>query len=289
LFSSIFKTQRSGEGLKAHGSIDMTPSFNFLNQSFDSFGDGQYFNVDSTLQADIFGLGETDSSGNEVTTQAVLRKNSSGGNFSTQFLAHSGSGALTIGYSPVNSFGNASSSGPRRSTMVVGGHDARSSSPTQVLGMYRSYSGGTVRPLDDSHMRMSVGSFGGQSMSGYNRSYGDRSTSPSNYYTGSTRSHESSERMPSFYILLRKFRAAFKDCTFLLPGVKSALLENAAPDRNDSEASDMNGEGHSVSAVLTVTHCYVVVSCADHYSYFLTLLGETNGWTPLSRRPSNVW
>lgn len=231
--------------------IDTAPSFNLFDRSFDSFGDANYFNVDSTLQADdSFGLGQTESVGNDVATPEVLRKNSS--TFSTQFLAHSGSGALTIGYSPVNSFGNASAAASRRGSnnmMVVGGHDARSSSPTQVLGMYRSYSGGTVRPLDDSHMRMSVGSFGGQSMSGYNRSYVDPAASPSSYYMGPIRSHESVDRLPPFYALLRKFRAAFRDCSFLLPGVKSALLEHAMSDRNDGDASDLHGEDPSVRAL----------------------------------------
>ena len=257
-----FAQPQRSDGSKAGGSmIDIAPSFNLFNQSFDSFGDANYFNVDSTLQADdSFGLGQTESVGNDVATQEVLRKNSS--TFSTQFLAHSGSGALTIGYSPVNSFGNASATAASRrgssstgNMMVVGGgHDARSSSPTQVLGMYRSYSGGTVRPLDDSHLRMSVGSFGGQSMSGYNRSsYADPSASPpSNYYMGPIRSHESVDRMPPFYMLLRKFRAAFKECTFLLPGVKSALLENAMSDRNDGDTSDMHGEDPSVRALLVV-------------------------------------
>lgn len=231
--------QRSGDGSRADGTIDIAPSFNLFNQSFDSFGDAHYFNVDSTLQADSFGLGRTQSVGNDATTQQVLRKNSSGGNFSTQLLAHTGSGALTIGYSPVNSFGNASAAAPRRGSnmYIVGGHDARSSSPTQVLGMYPSYSGGAGRPLDDSHMRMSVGSFGGHSMSDYNRGYGDPSASPSNYYMGPIRSLESTDRTPLFYMLLRKFRAAFKDCTFLLPGVKAALLENSVLDRNDGGAS----------------------------------------------------
>jgi hypothetical protein len=154
--------------------------------------------------------------------------------------------------------------------MVVGGHDVRSTSPTQVLGMYRSYS---ERPLDDSHMRMSVGSFGGQSMSGYNRSYGDPSASPSNYYNmGPVRSHESTDRMPPFYILLKKFREAFRDCTFLLPGVKSALLESSMSDRNDADASDLLGKESSVkgskwdpsvSAGLQVLHHCALDICAN--------------------------
>jgi hypothetical protein len=111
--------------------------------------------------------------------------------------------------------------------------------------VYRSYSGGTnTRPLDDSHLRMSVGSFGGQSMSaGYNRSsYGDPTASPNSYY-GTIRTIESSaERLPPFYVLLRKYRAAFRDCTFLLPGVKSA----SPSDRADRENGDLHGDDPSV-------------------------------------------
>jgi len=222
----LLQTQRSGQ-LSKSGSIDMAPSFNLFNQSFDSFGDGHYFNVEGSLHADSFGLGRTDSAGAEAGAQ-ILRKNSST-NFSSQFLAPSGSGALTIGYSPVNSFGNASTAqqqqqqqqrnGNNSTMMVVGGPDGRSASPSEVLGMYA----GNARPLDDSHLRMSVGSFGGHSMSGYMR--GSSYEASPNYFNRSPEGFDS--RMPLFYVLLRKYRHAFKDCTFLLPGVKSALQEDA--------------------------------------------------------------
>lgn len=119
--------------------------------------------------------------------------------------------------------------------MVVGGADPRAASPTQVLSEYRSYSSGGPRPgpLDDSHMRMSVGSFGGQSMA-YSRSYGEAGGSPNYYYSGQTRSHEGSDKNPPFYASLRKYKAAFKDCTFLLPGLKAALLEASLSGGNDS-------------------------------------------------------
>jgi hypothetical protein len=245
--SIALQRQRSGEGIRPDGSIDIAPSFPFLlNQSFDSFGDS--FNVESTLQNDSFGFGRADSSGNDGT---LLRKNSSGGgvgNFSTPFLAPSGSGgALTIGYSPVNSFGNASST-PRNNIMIVGGQDPRSASPTEGL-VFRSYSAGTsntTRPLDDSHFRMSVGSFGGQSMSmAYNRTAYADPTSPNGYYPAPIRSIEaSSDRLPHFYILLRKYRAAFRDCTFLLPGVKAISADGV-----DGE----NGDDPSVSVFLIIT------------------------------------
>lgn len=239
----VIRQQRTSDGIRANGSIDIAPSFPFLlNQSFDSFGDS--FNVESTLQADSFGFGRIDSSGNDGTgTQPVLLKNASGvGNMPAPFLAPSGSGgALTIGYSPVNSFGNVSSA-PRSNVMVVGGQDPRSASPTDALGMYRSYSGGTTttRPLDDSHFRMSVGSFGGQSIAAaYSRnSYGgDPTASPGSYYAGPIRSVESNvDRYPPFYTFLRKYRAVFRDCTFLLPGIKSPTT----PDRKDDDGGESN-------------------------------------------------
>jgi hypothetical protein len=267
----IVQPQRSGEGSKADGTIDIAPSFNILNHSFDSFGDTQYFNIDSTLNADSFGLAQSDSLVDPEQQRAaaaavahpptVLREASSGGvdNFSAPYLAPSGSGgALTIGYSPVNSFGGHNATLRRGGSggsggghmMMVGGGDGRSASPTQVFGMYRSYSGGTVRPLDDSHMRMSVGSFGGNSILGYNnRSYGgvnDPASNSPTYYMGPVPSHEGSDRTPHFYILLRKFSAAFKDCTFLLPGVKSAVLEESAADGG----TDGNGDETTVSPIL---------------------------------------
>ena len=233
------QTQRSGQ-LSKTGSIDIAPSFNLFNQSFDSFGDGHYFNVEGSLQADSFGLGRTDSVGAEAAAQ-ILQKDS---NFSTQFLAPSGSGALTIGYSPVNSFGNASAPQQPRSSgsgnmMVVGGPDARSSSPTEVLGMYSGSSGAVRGQLDDSHLRMSVGSFGGHSMSGYRTGgVGPYDASPHNYYSRSPHDGMDS-RMPLFYVLLRKHRNAFTGCTFLLPGVKLALQEDA----EEQENADSSGAG----------------------------------------------
>ena len=156
----------------------------------------------------------------------------------------------------MNSFGNVSSAAPLRSTgsaagnatsgdnmMVLGGPDARPSSPSQVLGIYQSYSGGGAsvvqRALDDSHMRLSVGSFGGPSMSYGSRPYGDPATSSPPYYygMGPARSHESvGERSPPFYVFLRRYKAAFKDCSFLLPGLKAALLEAPLSDQKGDEA-----------------------------------------------------
>jgi len=229
--------------MKHSASIEMAPSFSLFNQSFDSFGDGHYFNVEASLQNDSFGIGRTGSADPDGTTTQLLRS-SSGGNFAQQLLAASGSGTLAIGYSPVNSFGNMSAGNHHQhrrggsSTMVVGGPDPRAASPTQVLGMYRSYSNGGVSvgrplgPLDDSHLRMSVGSFGAPSMA-YSRSYGGEPCASPGYYYGPSRSQDASDKTPPFYIFLKRYRAAFKDCTFLLPGLKAALLETPLSDSND--------------------------------------------------------
>lgn len=202
----------------------MAPSFTLFNQSFDSFGDGNYFNVDTSLQNDSFGMAQTKSIDEDAAQ--LLQKKSSMGEASAQQLLTAGSGPLTIGYSPVNSFGNGSmpASNRRGGNMMLLG-DARSSSPTQVLGMYRSYSGGgsnAPRPetLDDAHMRMSAGgSFGqGPSLSytsNSGRQFGD---APPGYYGGPMRSSDSGDRTPPFYVMLRRFKSAFKNCTFLLRG-----------------------------------------------------------------------
>ena len=167
----MLQENRSPEDSKSN-SIETAPSFSLFNQSFDSFGDGNYFNVDSTLHNDSFGMGRIASVDPESATQIL---HTSSGNFSQQILT-ANSGALTLGYSPVNSFGNVSAAqGPSRrsgTTMVVGGGADPSTSPSQAL-VYRSYSNGGARPLDDSHLRMSVGSFGlGASSVPYSRSDG---------------------------------------------------------------------------------------------------------------------
>lgn len=213
----------------------MAPSFTLFNHSFDSLGEN-YFNVDASLHNDSFGMIRTGSVAEAETGTQLLVNNLSNGNISTQLLVPSGSGHLTIGYSPVNSFGNISSAAPIRkqgssignnaSTMVLG-PEIRPSSPSQVLGVYRSYSGGSPAarpgPLDDSHMRMSVGSFGAHSAS-YNRQFGEQVASQY-YYGGPSRTQSFGEKVPPFYLFLRKYKAAFKNCTFLLPGLKAALLE----------------------------------------------------------------
>lgn len=223
--------QRSPEGSK--NTIDIAPSFTLFNQSFDSFGDGNYFPMDGALQNDSFGLGRVDNGEDDH----LLQQNSSVGIASQQLLTNSASGPLAIGYSPVNSFGvNPTPSNSRRggNTIVLGGPDTRASSPTQVLGMYRSYSGGGAA-LDDAHLRMST-SFGGQSLR-----YGESSSPPPFY----ARSSENAD--PPFYLLLRKFRMAFKNCAFVLPGLKSALLEVDGSDCSGDDSK--NGTWDTIVSV----------------------------------------
>lgn len=302
-FPNGFQSRRSNDFLKSNGSIDMTPSFNILNASFDSLTDVPYFTLDSTLgQTDSFGglMGRTDSIGGNNDPQQILRRNSSVGNYSSTQIVTTGS-TPGIGYSPVNSFvsafGDPSGSGPdgggyRRSgggsnIMVVGGsssrdpyregsqarHHQRGRSTAPVGGphepMYRTYSGGggggfggTPGPLDDSHLQMSVGSFG------YSRSYGEpaspvhyRSRSPENmepYYphnssSGSGHRHSSNpyrSQSPSFYVALKRHREAFRECTFLLPGLKAALLEEPAIDQDETDANQHASKwDHEVSSL----------------------------------------
>lgn len=240
------ESQKSPDGTKSTTHIDMNASFTLFNQSFDSFGENNFFNVDATLHtADSFGMSRTPSGGGQTSaedTPPTLQPNlSSGGlqvNLSSTMLGPSPSGQLTIGYSPVNSFGGNPAASPKRSSsgsmMVLGGPEHRSSSPTQVLGMYRSYSGSRGPPpprMEEPPFRMAGGSFGGHAY---------RPPPPPGYdpYSRPPPPHippphdAPSERMPPFYIFLRRHRGAFSACNFLLPGLKAALLE--APNNEDS-------------------------------------------------------
>lgn len=218
----------------------MNPSFTLFNQSFDSFGEN-YFSVDATMQAaDSFGMSRTGSTVLPPPEEpaSTLQPNLSNGpglqvnlSGSNTLLGPSASGHLTIGYSPVNSFGNPTAS-PKRgnaSMMVLGGPGHRSSSPTQVLGMYRSYSGNSGRPLpptmEDPHMRMPPSNYGGP---GPMPPYGRPPPQPYGAdppYARPPPMPESAGNMPPFYVFLRRCRGAFTGCSFLLPGLKAALLE----------------------------------------------------------------
>ncbi len=214
----------------------MAPSFTLFNQSFDSIGDtANFFNVsgplESALRSASFGAGLTTS--DDKATE--LHLTSSAGNFSQQILVGS-----TFEMSPSNSFGNGvpvmrSRSG---SMMMLGGQD-RAASPSQVLDMYSmSYSaGGPVLspratkggPLEDGHLRMS-GSLTAPTLS---NSYGH--DGPIHYRGSGVGHHDSSNGDPGFYIFLKRHKMAFKECSFLLPGLKAALLQT--PDVKE-EAAD---------------------------------------------------
>lgn len=218
----------------------MAPSFTLFNQSFDSIGDtANFFSVsgplDSTLQSTSFGaaLAASDTLTGTEDKGTDLQLSASNGNFSQQLLGGSSSGgALTFGMSPNNSFGNGPSSARGGNMMVLGGQDNRSSSPTQVLDMYRSYSGGggpspRTSKTDESHLRMS-GSMGGQSLpNSYTKSFNE---APKGQYRapGMGGHPESNDGNPGFYVYLKRHKGAFKECSFLLPGLKAALLQ--APD-----------------------------------------------------------
>lgn len=251
----------------------MAPSFSLFNQSFDSLGDtAQYLNVggplDGTFQSISFGAGPTGSVDND--NPQASRDSLGAGSFATgertnSLLGTSSGGMLTFGMSPVNSFGNgAANSSSRRSNsmMVLGGPDQQSTSPTQMLSMYPSYSGGygsqssTAPPFrsrsgqgGDNPMRsMSSGSFGGQSA--FNKSYGAEGSPHPNYHGQIThegsRSHDGA---PNFYSFLGRHKGAFIQCSFLLPGLKAALLESPISDTKKSGDESDKQRGQKVCQV----------------------------------------
>lgn len=182
-------------------SIDMAPSFNLFNQSFDSIGDtANFFNVsgplDSALQSTSFGVAAALSK--DETTE--LHLSSSVGNLSQQLLAGS-----TFEMSPNNSFGNGGSVMRSRggNLIVLGGGQERPSSPHQFLEGYSS------------------------------RPYAPPQAPPSQSYRQGPPpyqafSHpETIDGAPGFYFYLKRHKGAFKDCSFLLPGLKVALLQTS--------------------------------------------------------------
>jgi hypothetical protein len=244
----FLQPQRSPKNSAAVGppqptsSIDMAPSFTLFNQSFDSIGDtANFFSVsgplDSALQSTSFGaaLGSEDK-----TTE--LHLTSSAGNFSQQLL-----GGPTFEMSPSNSFGNGPGVMRSRSgnMMVLGGHDNRAASPSQVLDMYsRSYSGGgpgpsprSIKggPLEDSHLRMSGGSLAAPTL--------PNAYTHLHYRANEFGPPDSMDGGPGFYVFLKKHKGAFKECSFLLPELKAALLE--AP--NVKEEADGTPKRHTRS------------------------------------------
>ena len=281
----------------------MAPSFSLFNQSFDSFGDtAQYFNVggplDAALQSTSFGAGPIGSTDNDKGDQLQLHRSMSGGNYSQQLLGGSGSGALTFGMSPNNSFGNGPSSIRTSNITLLGGQDGRSASPTQVLGMYRSYSGGASPrskggPLDDSHLRMSGGgSFGAPSIgNSYTRSFGAEGPPPPGHFRNNSMGPgplEPTDGPPHFYIFLKKYKGAFKELTFLLPGLKAALLETPETVKTESnldDASKGQGRDRSVSTNEKVSHvldcfpCWPLISIASLRSQNNNLSNMNRGYS----------
>eukprot|EP00934_Nitzschia_sp_Nitz4_P009115 Nitzschia sp. Nitz4//scaffold68_size99682//51527//54845//NITZ4_004567-RA/size99682-snap-gene-0.2-mRNA-1//1//CDS//3329556602//9105//frame0 len=243
----FFEPQRSPKSTtgppQPSSSIDMAPSFTLFNQSFDSIGDtANFFNVsgplDAALQSPSFGAGPSasDDKGTE------LHLSSSAGNFSQQLLGGSGSGALTFEMSPNNSFGNGPPTMRTGNMMVLGGQEHRSSSPTQVLDMYRSYSGGPgpsprsnkgSTSMEESHARMNSHGAEPPVSNSYSRSFAEP---PPGQYRSGPPYPETSDGSPGFYMFLKRHKGAFKDCTFLLPGLKAALLQTQEMKQEESAA-----------------------------------------------------
>ena len=137
-------------------SLDMAPSFSLFNQSFDSLGDtAQFFNVGGALDSAMLNSStsfELKTSGSRSPSAADhgLQLTSSNGTFK---LNASMSG---FGMSPTNSFGNGPTAsfstntpgGGGGSVTILGGNSehGRSSSPSQVLDMYKS--AGSIEEAD---------------------------------------------------------------------------------------------------------------------------------------------
>jgi hypothetical protein len=216
-----------------------------FNQSFDSLTDtNNFYTASGTLDfnSTSFGAGPTGSRDNQDPTQ-LLTSTSGAGSFAAgdRLLGTSSGGMFTFGMSPNNSFGNGPSNSSRRSgnMMLLGGPDQQPASPTQMLSMYPSYSGGYGSqgsghgghfrnrsghgPEHNPMQSMSSGSFGGPAM--YTRSY--EVSSLGGYPNDGSRSQDGP---PIFYAFLSRNKAAFVKCSFLLPGLKAALLESPISD-----------------------------------------------------------
>jgi hypothetical protein len=270
----------------------MAPSFTLFNQSFDSIGDtANFFNVsgplDSALGSTSFGVGPSRSE--DKTTE--LHLSSSAGNFSQQLL-----GGPTFEMSPSNSFGNGPGVMRSRSgnMMVLGGQGDRAASPSQVLDMYsRSYSGGgpgpsprSIKggPLEDSHLRMSGGSMGAPTLpNSYTRSFNEGPQVPDR--GNAFGPHDGMDGGPGFYSFLKRHKGAFKECSFLLPELKAALLDvpnvkeeaNETPKRH-TRSGDPYGEPNPQD-IAVATRRVASAVCA---------FGGTNLGERLSSRPSTA-
>ena len=239
---------------KEHGTLEMAPSFSLFNQSFDSLGDAaQYLNVggplDAAFHSNSFGAALAASSGDNTENPQFMSNSlergfstvgSMGNERSASILFNSSGGALAFGMSPVNSFGNgAPSSGSNM--MILGGSDTQATSPTQMLSIYPPYSGGYSHSSGQqapfrsrgngehpSRSMSSGGSFGGNT---YNRSFHEGSPQIAYHgHTGHNGSRSQDGSTPGFYSFLCKNKDAFLKCSFLLPGLKAALLESPVTD-----------------------------------------------------------
>lgn len=198
-----------------------------------------------------FGVGTTGSRDVNDSSNQLLPNASGVGSFAAgdRLLGSNSGGMFTFGMSPANSFGNGPPNNSRRngSMMVLGGPDQQPASPTQMLSMYPSYSGGygsqgsgqgggtfrrsTSQNQEQNAMRStsSGGSFGGSAL--YSRSY---EASPHPGYNGMGQgTSRSQDGPPVFYSFLGRNKAAFIKCSFLLPGLKAALLESPISGDDD--------------------------------------------------------
>jgi hypothetical protein len=158
-------------------SLDMAPSFSLFNQSFDSLGDtAQFFNVSGALDSAMlnsstsFELKQTGSRSPSSPGDNCLQLSASNGTFK---LNASMSGGAMFGMSPTNSFGNGPTAsfstntpgGPGGSVTVLGGNsDGRSSSPSQVLDLYKN-----AGSIEEADLRLSASL--GSPMIGASHSY----------------------------------------------------------------------------------------------------------------------
>lgn len=199
--------ERTPEGSRNSGSIDVAPSFNLFNQSFDSLGDVQ-INLDSSLHADSFGLPRTASVG-EANSQ-IFQSKGSAAPFPGPLLAHSnsgqlsriGSGMLGVNYSPVMSFGGSGGGVSRKPSsgsdvMILGGHGHLGNSSIQMVGMHHGGQSAYGRPSDEKTLKLS--------------------------HSGLVDTPSPKDTSYTFYDFLKKYKFAFKGCTFLLPDLKDAL------------------------------------------------------------------
>lgn len=259
---------------KSGGNIEMANSFSLFNESFDGIGDSPHYlagNLETAFQSHSFGAGPVASVDHDAGS-SLLPSNMPTPSGGGQYLGPMSSGGmLTFGMSPVNSFGNPAPNGPPRrggNMMLLGGPDGAAASPTQVLGMYPSYSGGFPSsqvpsrsrsgPMGDEHMRSlsTGGSFGGSALQPvYTKSFDQ--PQQVHYSGGASVLQPVLPPLPSgplaFYDFLCKNKGAFANCSFLLPKLKAALLESPPPSRKKGKSkSDSHYDRTSHDTVIAM-------------------------------------